>query len=147
MAPQEIEKRRVLILEAIQTFVQETNHSGHSCLLQCPSSKLPFSLYYNYKEVVCESYTICYIFKKLMQFSCYDLNSSKRSSPDICPDFLFNDQVWTAVRQPEATLYPFKASVAFLLGVFLVHGSALWNCLKPIFNIVNKNLLFYFILL
>ena len=40
MVPQEIEMRRVLILEAIKTFIQETNHSGHTCLLQCPCCEL-----------------------------------------------------------------------------------------------------------
>ena len=40
MAAQEIEKRRVLILEAIKTFIQETNNSGHSCLLLCPCYEL-----------------------------------------------------------------------------------------------------------
>ena len=40
MAPQEIEKRRVLILDATQTFVQATNHSGYTCLLQCPCYEL-----------------------------------------------------------------------------------------------------------
>ena len=40
MAPQELENQRLLILEAIKLFVQETNHSQHTCLLLCPCYEL-----------------------------------------------------------------------------------------------------------